>query len=133
MCIRDGISNGHGAGEAALSNVVSAGDTGLVLATGRFAIGWGEMAEALGVEVELMDFGRAGTIDYERVGERLRADPGHKIKAVMAVHVDTSTSVRNDIPALRALPDAEGHPTLLMAGRIAPMGVERLRRARGGR
>lgn len=119
------ISNGHGAWEAALSNVVSAGDTVLVLATGRFAIGWGEMAEALGVEVELMDFGRAGTIDYERVGERLRADAGHKIKAVMAVHVDTSTSVRNDIPALRALLDATDHPALLMADCIASLGCER--------
>ncbi|MFT5742832.1 MAG: aspartate aminotransferase-like enzyme [Paracoccaceae bacterium] len=42
------IANGHGAWEAALSNVVSAGDTVLVLATGRFGHGWGEMADGLG-------------------------------------------------------------------------------------
>ena len=38
------IGNGHAAWEAALSNVLSRGDTVLVLATGRFCIGWGEMA-----------------------------------------------------------------------------------------
>ena len=119
------ISNGHGAWEAALSNIAAPGDRVLVLATGRFAIGWSEMATDLGIEVELLDFGRAATIDLNRASERLRADEGHEIKAVMAVHVDTSSSVRNDIAALRSLLDAEGHPALLMADCIASLGCER--------
>ena len=45
------IANGHGAWEAAVSNVLVAGDTVLVLATGRFCVGWGEMASSLGVNV----------------------------------------------------------------------------------
>src|SRR3981189_575039 len=36
------IANGHGAWEAALSNVLSRGDKVLVLESGRFAIGWGK-------------------------------------------------------------------------------------------
>ncbi len=119
------ISNGHGAWEAALSNVLAPGDQVLVLATGRFGIGWGEMATGLGAEVEVMDFGRAASIDLEQVSDRLRADPDHKIKAVMAVHVDTSTSVRNDIAALRACVDACDHPALLMVDCIASLGCER--------
>ncbi|NUH64863.1 aminotransferase class V-fold PLP-dependent enzyme [Sulfitobacter sp. S0837] len=119
------ISNGHGAWEAALSNVLAPGDQVLVLATGRFGIGWGEMATGLGAEVEVMDFGRATSIDLEQVNDRLRADPDHKIKAVMAVQVDTSTSVRNDIAALRACVDACDHPALLMVDCIASLGCER--------
>src|ERR1041384_7266800 len=42
------IANGHGAWEAALTNVLSRGDKILVLESGRFAIGWGESARRLG-------------------------------------------------------------------------------------
>ena len=34
-------ANGHGGWEAALTNVLSRGDTVLALESGRFAIGWG--------------------------------------------------------------------------------------------
>ena len=46
-------ANGHGAWEAALTNVLSRGDKVLVLESGRFAIGWGEAAKMLGAEVEI--------------------------------------------------------------------------------
>src|ERR1051326_8368017 len=48
------ISNGHGAWEAALTNVLSRGDKVLVLESGRFALGWGEAAKGLGAEVEVL-------------------------------------------------------------------------------
>src|SRR5262249_51579507 len=41
------IANGHGAWEAAISNVLSRGDKILVLESGRFAIGWGNAAELM--------------------------------------------------------------------------------------
>src|SRR6202451_3495789 len=46
------IANGHGAWEAALSNVLSRGDKVLVLESGRFAVGWGNAAAAMGADVE---------------------------------------------------------------------------------
>src|SRR6185312_13955377 len=42
-------ANGHGAWEAALTNVLSKGDKILVLESGRFAVGWGEHARRMGV------------------------------------------------------------------------------------
>src|SRR5471032_2368346 len=48
------IANGHGAWEATLSNVLSRGDKILVLESGRFAIGWGAAAAAMGVDVEVL-------------------------------------------------------------------------------
>lgn len=119
------IGNGHAAWEAALANTLTAGDTVLVLATGRFCIGWGEMADDLGVNVQTIDYGDAAAIDLSRVEDALRADTAGKIKAVLAVHVDTSTSVKNDIAGLRGVLDAVGHDALLMADCIASLGCDR--------
>jgi alanine-glyoxylate transaminase/serine-glyoxylate transaminase/serine-pyruvate transaminase len=119
------IGNGHAAWEAALANVLSRGDTVLVLATGRFCIGWGEMAAGMGAVVETIDHGVQSPIDLARVEEHLAADTTGRIKAVLAVHVDTSTSVKNDIAGLRAVIDRVGHPALLMADCIASLGCDR--------
>ncbi len=119
------IANGHGTWEAALSNVIAPGETVLAPASGRFTHGWAEMAEGIGAKVDLIDFGLSSPWDLDRIAEALNADKEHKIKAVLAVHVDTSTSIRNDIPGLRALLDELNHPALLMADCIASMGCDR--------
>lgn len=119
------IANGHGAWEAAFANTLTPGDTVLALVTGRFGLGWAEMARGMGIDVETIDFGRASPIDPARVEAALRADTDQKIKAVLATHVDTSTSALSDIPALRAAIDAAGHPALLMADCIASFACDR--------
>ncbi len=119
------IANGHGAWEAALVNVLSRGDKVLVLATGRFCVGWGEMAAKMGIEVETLDFGKRSDIDLAQVEEALRADKAHAYKAVLSVQVDTSTSVLNDIKGLRAAMIAANHPALLMVDCIACLGCDR--------
>ena len=118
------IANGHGAWEAALSNTLVPGDRVLVPASGAFARGWGEMAAGLGVEVEVLDFGLKAPFDFARIADVLAADKSHSIKAVLGVHVDTSTSIRNDIAALRACLDEASHPALLMADCIASLGCD---------
>jgi len=118
------IANGHGAWEAALSNTLSRGDKVLSLATGIFTHGWADMAEVMGVRTERLDFGKRATFDLARVEEALAADRDHEIKAVMCVQVDTATSVRNDIAALRAAMDRAGHPALLMVDCIACLGCD---------
>ncbi|MEN8982476.1 MAG: aminotransferase class V-fold PLP-dependent enzyme, partial [Planktotalea arctica] len=119
------MGNGHAAWEAALSNVIAEDDLVLIPSTGRFCEGWGEMASGLGAQVELMDFGMKSPMDAGAIEARLRADTAHKIKAVLAVHVDTSTSIKSDIAAVRAALDAAGHPALLMADCIASLGCDR--------
>jgi len=119
------ICNGHGAWEAALANVAGPGDLVLVPATGRFGHGWAEMARGLGIEVEIIDHGLQAPWDLDAIETRLRADTEGRIKAVLGVHVDTSTSLRNDVPGLRAAMDAAGHPALLMADCIASLGCDR--------
>ncbi|WP_037310634.1 pyridoxal-phosphate-dependent aminotransferase family protein [Ruegeria halocynthiae] len=119
------IANGHGTWEAALSNVIAPGEVILAPASGRFTHGWAEMAEGIGAQAEVIDFGPSAPWDINRIADALRADTAHRIKAVLAVHVDTSSSIRNDIPALRALLDDLNHPALLMADCIASLGCDR--------
>ncbi|WP_298853353.1 aminotransferase class V-fold PLP-dependent enzyme [uncultured Ruegeria sp.] len=119
------IANGHGTWEAALSNVIAPGETVLAPASGRFTHGWAEMAEGIGAKAQLIDFGTSSAWDFDRIADALRSDDYHQIKAVLAVHVDTSSSIRNDIPALRKLLDDLDHPALLMADCIASLGCDR--------
>ncbi len=117
------ISNGHGVWEAALHNVLQAGDKVLCLVTGTFGNGWADVATKMGIEVELIDFGTSSCFDVAKVAEVLRADTG-EIKAVLATHTDTSSSVSNDIAALRKAIDETRHHALLMVDCIASLGCE---------
>jgi alanine-glyoxylate transaminase/serine-glyoxylate transaminase/serine-pyruvate transaminase len=116
------IANGHGAWEAALSNVLSRGDQVLVLESGRFAVGWGDAARRMGAEVELLKGGWRRAIRPDEVEARLRQDKAHRIKAILAVQVDTASGVVNDIAAIGRAIRAAGHDALLMVDAVASLG-----------
>jgi alanine-glyoxylate transaminase/serine-glyoxylate transaminase/serine-pyruvate transaminase len=115
------IANGHGAWEATLTNVLSRGDKILVLESGRFAIGWGEAARAMGVDVERLKGDWRRAIRPAEVEARLRADTNHEIKAVLAVQVDTASGAYNDIEAIGKAIKAAGHPALFMVDAVASL------------
>ncbi len=117
------IANGHGVWEAANMNLFSRGDRALVLATGRFGLSWAESVRALGVTVDVLDFGKSSPVDFDRVETALRADSG-AYKAVLCTHVDTASTVRTDVPRLREVMDAVGHPALLAVDCIASMACD---------
>ena len=121
------IANGHGAWEAAIANMFSRGDKALSLVTGRFGVAWAAHARAMGVVVETLDFGLRAAVDPARVEAALRADRDHQIKAVLLTHVDTASSVRSDVAAVRAAIDAAGHPALLAVDCIASLGCDEFR------
>src|SRR6201989_2902365 len=116
------ISNGHGAWEAALSNVLSRGDKLLVLESGRFAIGWGNAAALMGADVEVLKGDWRRAVRPHEVEERLRRDKEHTIKAVVVVQVDTASGVQNDIEAIGKAIKASGHPALYMVDTVASLG-----------
>lgn len=118
------IANGHGVWEAALANVIGEGDTVLVLATGRFCVGWGEMAESLGATVETIDFGNSDAVDLEQVEAALKADTKGRIKAVLTCLVDTSTGVLNNIKSISDTMKAANHDALFMVDAIASLGCD---------
>ncbi len=116
------ISNGHGAWEAALSNVLSKGDKVLVLESGRFAISWGENARRMGVEVEVLKGDMRHAVRPAEVEARLKADKGSSIKAVLVAQIDTASGVVNDIAAIGQAIRAAGHDALLMVDAVASLG-----------
>ena len=120
------IGNGHALWEAVNTNLFSRGDKVLLLASGLFGLGWAQVLMGLGVDVEVMDFGRHAAPDLARVEARLAADTG-QIKAVLTTHVDTASSARTDIAGLRAVMDRVGHGALLGVDCIASMGCDAFR------
>lgn len=121
------IANGHGVWEAANCNMFSRGDRVLLAATGRFGFGWAEAARRQGIEVDIIDFGRSGPGDPQRIADALKADTHQQIRAVLVTHVDTASSARNDIAAIRLAIDSAGHPALLAVDAIASLGCDELR------
>ena len=115
-------ANGHGGWEAAISNVLSRGETILVLESGLFAVGWGEMARIMGVKIEVLKGDWRRAVDPAAVTQRLKADTSHEIKAILAVQIDTASGVVNDIQAIRKAIDAAGHPALFMVDCVASLG-----------
>src|SRR5215813_4280753 len=115
-------ANGHGGWEAAASNVLSRGDSVLVLESGPFALGWGEMAKMMGVEVEVLKGDWRRAVDPAAVTERLKRDKVHAIKALLIAQIDTASGVANDIAAIRMAMDAAKHPALLMVDCVASLG-----------
>ncbi|RYH95517.1 MAG: alanine--glyoxylate aminotransferase family protein, partial [Acetobacteraceae bacterium] len=65
--------------------------------------------------------------DPARIAEALAADTGQEIRAVLVTHVDTASSTKNDIAAVRAAIDSAGHPALLAVDAIASLGCDELR------
>ena len=116
------ISNGHGAWEGALTNVLSRGDKILVLESGRFAVGWGEFAGRLGVEVETLKGGWRRAVKPEDVEARLKQDTKGEIKAILVTQVDTASGVGNDIEAIGKAIKAAGHKALFMVDVVASLG-----------
>jgi alanine-glyoxylate transaminase/serine-glyoxylate transaminase/serine-pyruvate transaminase len=116
------IANGHGAWEAALSNVLSRGDKVLVLESGRFAIGWGQAAAGMGADVEVLKGDWRRAIRPADVEARLLRDKDHAIKAILAVQVDTASGAYNDLEAISKAIKAAGHPALFMVDAVASLG-----------
>jgi alanine-glyoxylate transaminase / serine-glyoxylate transaminase / serine-pyruvate transaminase len=114
-------ASGTGAWEAALANTLSPGDRVLMFETGHFATLWLEMARRLGLEVDFVPGDWRHGVDPAAVEQKLRADSGQRIRAVCAVHNETSTGVTTRIPEVRAAIDRAGHPALFLVDTISSL------------
>ncbi|WP_280430567.1 pyridoxal-phosphate-dependent aminotransferase family protein [Nocardia brasiliensis] len=115
-------ASGTGAWEAALVNTLSPGDRVIAFETGHFASLWRDMAERLGLIVDFVPGDWRRGADPAALAERLAADTGHEIAAVMVVHNETSTGVASRIPEIRAAIDEADHPALLLVDTISSLG-----------
>jgi alanine-glyoxylate transaminase/serine-glyoxylate transaminase/serine-pyruvate transaminase len=114
--------SGHGAWEASLTNLLSPGDTILLLESGYFSDEWAKMAKALKVEVRTVACDWRHGVDIAGVKAALAGDTAHEIKAVCVVHNETATGMFIPIPEVRAAIDDTRHPALLLVDTISSLG-----------
>ena len=112
-------SSGTGAWEAALSNTLSPGDKVLASRFGMFSHLWIDMAQRIGLQVDVIDAEWGEGAPIERYQEALAADKGHAIKAVLFTHNETATGVTSDVGAMRRALNDTGHPALLMVDGVS--------------
>jgi aspartate aminotransferase-like enzyme len=91
-------SSGTGAMEAAVINLLSAGDTALVVQAGKFGERWTELCKAYGVVAEVISVEWGKAVEPAQIQKSLKANP--KIKAVFTTLCETSTGVATDIEAI---------------------------------
>jgi alanine-glyoxylate transaminase/serine-glyoxylate transaminase/serine-pyruvate transaminase len=115
-------TNGHGAWEVVVENLLPPGSTVLIPGTGHFSESWAIQTEALGRHVVRTPWHMGLPIDVDDVAQALRNDPQHQIVAVFAVHTDTASGITSDMAALRAAMAATGHPALLVVDAVASAG-----------
>jgi alanine-glyoxylate transaminase/serine-glyoxylate transaminase/serine-pyruvate transaminase len=115
-------ASGHGAWEASLTNLLSPGDTILLLESGYFSDEWAKMARSLTVEVRMVSADWRHGVDIAAVRAALAEDTKHVIKAVCVVHNETATGMHIPIPEVRAAIDGTKHPALLLVDTISSLG-----------
>lgn len=116
-------SSGTGAWQTAITNCLSKGDKVLIPEVGMFSTLWCNISRSLGLDViEIENDWRQG-IDSSKIEELLKADTAGEIKAVFAVHNETSTGVTSDIQAVRAAMDSASHDALLFVDTISSLGA----------
>ena len=112
-------STGTGAWEAAVTNTLSPGDRVLAARYGMFSHRWIDLCKRHGFDVETIETPWGEGAPAEAFEKALRADTGHRIKAVLVCHNETATGVKSDIAAVRRAIDAAGHPAMLFVDGVS--------------
>lgn len=115
-------SSGTGAWESAITNTLSEGDTVLMSRFGQFSLLWVDMAERLGLKVDLCEVEWGKGVPVEEYAKRLKADTDHKIKAVFTTQNETATGVSSDVAGVRKALDDANHPALLFVDGVSSIG-----------
>ena len=115
-------ASGTGAWEAAIVNTLSAGDKILMFETGHFSTLWYDIAHKFKLEIDFVKGDWRTGVDPNIVESKLKEDTEKKIKAVCAVHNETSTGVTSRIGEIRKAMDNADHPALLFVDTISSLG-----------
>ena len=108
-----------GAWEAAITNTLNPGDKVLMARFGQFSMLWVEMAQKLGLEVEVVDLPWGEALPVQEMARRLEADRQGRIKAVFVTHNETATGVTSPVSAMRDALDALDHNALLFVDGVS--------------
>ncbi len=111
--------SGTGAWEAAITNTLSPGDKVLMSRFGQFSHLWVEMAQRLGLDVEVIDVPWGAGVPVREYARRLANDLRGEIKAVFVTHNETATGVTSDVAGVRRALDDAYHDALLFVDGVS--------------
>jgi alanine-glyoxylate transaminase/serine-glyoxylate transaminase/serine-pyruvate transaminase len=114
--------SGTAAWEAAITNTLSPGDRVLMARHGQFSMLWAQMAERLGLNVDLIDVPWGAAAPVSEFARKLAADKAGEIKAVFITQNETATGVASDVAALRRALDDAFHDALLFLDGVSSIG-----------
>jgi alanine-glyoxylate transaminase/serine-glyoxylate transaminase/serine-pyruvate transaminase len=115
-------ATGTGGWEAALTNTLSPGDRVLASRYGQFSHLWIDLAQRIGLKVDILDAEWGEGAPADRIEEALSADKAHEIKGVLVVHNETATGVTSDVAGVRRAMDRAKHPALLYVDGVSSIG-----------
>ncbi len=121
-------ASGTGAMEAAVCNLVSAGDKVITVEGGKFGERWTELCQAYGVEAEVIQVEWGKAVQPEQIQGLLSSDKG--IKAVFVTLNETSTGVVTDIQKIADVVKPTG--AVLVVDAVSGLGVIDLQTDRWG-
>jgi aspartate aminotransferase-like enzyme len=111
-------ASGTGAFESAVANLVSPGESHLVVSAGNFGERWVSLTTAYGADVDHLRYAWGETPEPDDVRARLRE---RESKAVWVVQSETSTGVVADVQALAAAAKESG--ALVIVDAVSSLGA----------
>ncbi len=111
-------ASGTGAFESAVANLVSPGESHLVVSAGNFGERWVSLTTAYGADVDHLRYAWGETPEPDDVRARLRK---RESKAVWIVHSETSTGVVADVQAIAAAAKESG--ALVVVDAVSSLGA----------
>jgi aspartate aminotransferase-like enzyme len=114
--------SGTAAMEAGIVNVLSRGDRVLCGDNGKFGERWVKVAQAYGLDVQVIKAEWGQPLDPEAFRTALEADAEKRIRAVILTHSETSTGVINDLQTIAAHVRAHG-TALTIADCVTSLGA----------
>ena len=114
--------SGTAAWEAANTHTLNPGDKVLMSRFGQLTTLWVEMAERLGLDVEVIDVAWGAGVPVSEYARRLGQDRMGEIKAVFVTHNETATGVTSDVAAVRRVMDECFHDALLFVDGVSSIG-----------
>ncbi len=111
-------SSGTGAMEAAVANLLSAGDTAICVEGGKFGERWTELCKAYGVKTAVIKVEWGKAVTAAEIKKAL--EENKEAKAVFTTLCETSTGVLIDLKAIAAV--VKDTPAVLVTDAISALG-----------
>jgi len=113
-------SSGTGAMEAAVTNLLSPGDTVIIVESGKFGERWTEICKAYGITCDVLSVEWGKAVNPADIAAKLKAH-GNSVKAVFTTLCETSTGVSHDMEAIGAV--VKNSTAVLVVDAISGLGA----------